>query len=274
MESNINENDVLNIMNNEYIHQIPMLDSDGRVIHLFIKDELTKSQNLKNTIIIMAGGEGKRLRPFTKNIPKPMIQIKGKPLLEIILEQCIKFGFNQFKISVNYLKDHIIEYFQDGSKWCVNIDYICVEVPLGTAGSLGLIKNKFDLPFMVINADVLTLVPFSNLLKFHEENSAKVTICVREHYTYIPYGIVHTKGSTVNYIEEKPTISHFVNAGVYVFSPDVLSYVTPESHIDMPQYIQLLKDSNLLVQAFPIHEYWLDIGYPDKLKQAHDEWHN
>ena len=106
MESNINENDVLNIMNNEYIHQIPMLDSDGRVIHLFIKDELTKSQNLKNTIIIMAGGEGKRLRPFTKNIPKPMIQIKGKPLLEIILEQCIKFGFNQFKISVNYLRSY------------------------------------------------------------------------------------------------------------------------------------------------------------------------
>ena len=266
------ESEILSIMRREALHQIPVLDKQGRVLNLFLMEDLFQSKELPNPVVIMAGGEGKRLRPLTENCPKPMLKVKGKPMLETILDRCQGAGFQQFYLSVNYLKQQIIDYFGDGSNWGINIEYLEESQPLGTAGALKMLPPDLSLPFLVLNGDVLTQVPYSALLRFHEKQEAFATISVKEHETVIPFGVVETKGTLVSRFQEKPTIIHYVNAGVYVLSPEVLSHLTPNDPCDMPELLQRLQDANHQVHAFPIHENWLDVGLPETLERAHQEW--
>lgn len=264
----VEDQEVLEFMRREVLHQIPMLDSKGRVIELFLLEDLLKPKSLPNWVVIMAGGEGKRLRPLTENCPKPMLSVLGKPILETIIERCKQSGFHRFFFAVNYLKQNIIEYFGDGTNWGIQIEYIEENQPLGTAGALSLIPQQLNEPFLVINGDVLTQVPMLSLLRFHQEHQACATLSVREHQTVIPYGIVQIKGIELISLEEKPTLTHFVNAGIYVFSPKSLSYLFPDTPCDIPQFLHRIKDANLPVHAFPIYEYWLDVGHPETLNQA------
>ena len=196
------EQEVLAMMKQEALHQIPMLDPEGRVLQLFLLEELLHRKSLPNVVVIMAGGEGKRLRPLTENCPKPMLHVQGKPMLEILLEQCKAAGLVQFFFAVKYLKQQIIDYFGDGSRWDVNIRYLEETEPLGTAGALSLMPEIPDDPLLVLNGDVLTQVPILALLRFHQEHNAVATICVREHETLIPYGVVRTKGTNMVAFEE------------------------------------------------------------------------
>ena len=268
----VQDQEALAVMRREVLHQIPVLDSECRVVRLIFLEELLKRKTLPNPVVIMAGGEGKRLRPLTENCPKPMLRVKGKPMLETILDRCKEAGFQQFYLSVNYLKKQIIDYFGDGSNWGINIEYLEESQPLGTAGALKLLPPVLSLPFLVLNGDVLTRVPYSALLRFHEKHEAFATISVKEHETIIPFGVVETKGTLVSRFQEKPTIFHYVNAGVYALSPEVLSHLTPNDPCDMPELLQRLQDANHQVHAFPIHENWLDVGLPETLERAHQEW--
>ena len=266
------EQEILNLMRREVLQQIPMLDSHGRVVRLFLLEELLQRKTLQNGVVIMAGGEGKRLLPLTKHCPKPMLHVQGKPILEILMEQCKEAGFRKFYFAVNYLKQQIIDHFGDGSRWEVDICYLEENRPLGTAGALSLMPEIPEDPLMVLNGDVLTQVPFPALLKFHQENQAMATICVRDHETVIPFGVVRIEGTHVVTLEEKPTLMHHVNAGIYVLSPQALKYLKREEACDMPEFLTHLQQSNQSVHAFPIHEYWLDVGYPESFDRAHLEW--
>ena len=268
----IEEQEVLELMSREVLHQIPLLDSHGRVIRLFLLEELIQRKTLPNKVVIMAGGEGKRLRPLTNHCPKPMLRVQGKPMLEIVLERCKAAGLDKFYFAVNYLKQHIIDYFGDGSRWKVDIQYLEETQPLGTAGALGLLPEIPKDPVLVLNGDVLTEFPFPALLRFHQEHQAAATICVREHETLIPYGVVKTEGTRMAAIEEKPILTHYVNAGIYVLSPQVLKYLKREEACDMPALLDSLQGANQPVHVFPIHEYWLDVGHPETLERAHQEW--
>ena len=268
----VEEQAVLDLMSREVLHQIPMLDSQGRVVRLFLLEELLQQKTLPNAVVIMAGGEGKRLRPLTKNCPKPMLPVQGKPMLEILLERCKAAGLGQFYFAVNYLKQQIIDYFEDGSRWEVNIRYLKETQPLGTAGALSLLPEIPEDPVLVLNGDVLTQVPFPALLRFHQEHQAVATVCVREHETVIPYGVVRTEGTRMVAFEEKPTLTHYVNAGVYVLSPQVWKHLNREEACDMPELLESLQQSNQPIHVFPIHEYWLDVGHPETMERAHQEW--
>ena len=162
----------------------------------------------------MAGGKGKRLRPYTLDCPKPMLKVDGKPMLEKIIDQCISYGFQNYFISVNYLKSQIMDYFGDGSSKNISITYLEEDSPLGTAGSLTLLPTNLDVPFLIINGDVLSRVDYSRLINYHNEHRFLFALRKNEEYT-IPFGVVKSDGSKVLSIEEKPTQNVLVNAGIY-----------------------------------------------------------
>ena len=181
---------VYQMMRQEVLRQIPVLDTCGRVVKLLLLQELLNPHQLTNAVVIMAGGKGTRLRPHTENCPKPMLTVGDKPMLEILLEQCIASGFRDFYFSVNYLKEQIIDYFADGNRWGVSINYLIENEPLGTAGSLQLLPDFLKDPFLVLNGDVLTCLDISQILQFHIEHNAQATLCVRQHEFTLPFGVV------------------------------------------------------------------------------------
>ena len=268
----LSENRALRLMREEGLQQIPVLDPEGHVVRLFLLEEFYKAKNRSNWVVIMAGGLGKRLRPLTESCPKPMLRIGDKPILEIILEQCVDSGFMKFYISVNYLKHQIIEYFGNGARWGADIHYLEEDKPLGTAGALASLPERPDKPILVMNGDVLTHVNLEKLFLFHQENSASATICVSEYKTPIPYGVVFTEGSQVLSIEEKPEMRHNINSGVYVLNPELLELLSPKQQCDMPQLLTRGLKRNHSVIAFPVHEYWLDVGHKETLDQANGDW--
>jgi dTDP-glucose pyrophosphorylase len=260
------------LMRRELLHQVPVLDGHGRIVELVLLDDLFLHKPIDNWVILMAGGRGQRLHPLTHSQPKPMVDVGGRPLLEAILATCIKEGFQTFFISVNYLKQQIIDYFGDGSAWNVDVRYLEEEQPLGTAGPLGLIPSRPYEPVIVINGDILSRVDLPGLLRFHREHGAAATLCVRAYETQIPFGVVMVDGIHMQSFEEKPVLTHFVNAGVYVLNPEILDLLPSGQPFDMPQLLALAKDSGQNVAVFPIHEYWLDVGTPSALDQAKGDW--
>ena len=204
--------------------------------------------------------------------PKPLIRVGGKPILELILEGFISSGFHRFFISTHYKPEMIREHFGDGSKWNVTIEYVHEEKPLGTGGALGLLPRKaLDLPLVMMNGDLLTRLDFAKLVDFHEAHPAMATVCVCEYTHRVPYGVVQSNEGRLSSIEEKPLQSFFVNAGIYVLSPELVSSVAVATALDMPSLIQSCSEQNEPINVFPIHEYWMDIGRIDDLERAQGE---
>lgn len=272
LNSGASEKEALSLMKQHGLHQIPAIDSQGRVTRLFLLEDLLKPKHFPNPVVIMAGGLGNRLGKLTSDCPKPMLKIQGKPILEIILKQCIDSGFRRFHFAVNYLKDQIKDHFGNGSAWRVQIDYLEENRPLGTAGALSLLTTRPESPLLVINGDVLTRIDYTRLIRFNEENNASATVCVREHTTEIPYGVVHLNDTKLLAFEEKPSLTHYVNAGIYLIEPCLIDLIPPNTHFDMPQLLEIALQRNHRISAFPVHEYWLDIGLPETLQQAYGDW--
>jgi len=262
----------LNLMRQDQLLQMPILDSKGCVVKVLLLDDLNKQKILPNTAVIMAGGLGTRLRPFTDNCPKPMLPIHGKPMLEILLDQCISSGFRKFYFSVNYLKDNIINYFGDGEAWNVEINYLIEEAPLGTAGSLALLPTNIECPLLVMNGDVLTRLNLKQLLDFHTAYESSSTICVREHITTLPFGVVEANGADLVGFKEKPSYTQLINTGIYIIEPSILSMLSPNTALDMPALLESVRIAGKRVTIYPLHEPWIDVGTPESLQKAYQEW--
>ncbi len=259
---------VLQLMQSNRIHQLPIVDEDRHVVGLHLLDELMEPSQLKSIMVIMAGGQGTRLRPKTKNCPKPLLPIDGKPMLEHIIERAKAEGFQHFILAVHYLGNMIKEYCGDGSQWGVKIDYLCEELPLGTAGALSLLNSRPEMPFVVSNADVLTDIRYSDILAYHCRHSVSATMAVRIHELQHPFGVVRTNGVNILGFEEKPIYRNHINAGVYVLDPKVLDMLKLGEYCDMPTLFNCLQESNKRIIVYPIHEPWLDVGHVDDLKRA------
>lgn len=262
---------ILATMRSKLLHQIPLVDVNQRVMGLETLDELIQSRNKKNIVVLMAGGLGIRLRPLTDGCPKPMLKVGKKPLLETILENFIEHGFRRFYISVNYMANVIQSHFGNGSRWGADICYIQEEQQLGTAGALSLLPEKPIEPLLVMNGDLLTKVNFNQLLDFHSEHHAKATMCVREYDFQVPYGVVKIDDHRITGIDEKPIHRFFVNAGIYVLEPEVLDFIPKKSYFDMPTLFERLIEQGQEASAFPIREYWLDIGHLADYDRANGE---
>src|SRR3990167_10519046 len=258
---------VLHLMQMNSIHALPVVDEKRHVIGLHLLNELLTPANRPNIMVIMAGGKGTRLRPYTENCPKPLLPISGKPMLEHIIERAKKEGFRHFMISVHYLGEMIQEYFGDGSQWNVQIEYIFEKIPLGTAGALGLLKS-IEQPFLVTNGDVLTDIRYGELLDFHLSHQASATMAVRVHEWQNPFGVVHTKGVDIVGFEEKPIIRSHVNAGIYVLNAGALKNIIVNESIDMPTIFSRLQDKGERTIVYPMHEPWLDVGCTEDLERA------
>tara|TARA_Y100000589_G_C27193399_1_gene645737 strand:+ start:1901 stop:2944 length:1044 start_codon:yes stop_codon:yes gene_type:complete len=264
---------LLETMKKKSINQIPILNEYGRILEVInIRELIEVSDTYDNQVLIMAGGIGSRLRPYTENCPKPMLTIGTKPLLEMLLEKLIESGFTNFYISVNYLKEKIINYFEDGSRWNININYLIENKPLGTAGSISLLPKEIEKPFIVMNGDILTKFNLNQLIDFHNKNNSFATICAREYEVSIPFGVIETDGIELKRIVEKPIYKNYVNAGLYAFDPKVLEFFSKNEAKDMPDLINEIKELKKKVILCPIHEYWLDIGRKETLKEAHKSW--
>jgi len=223
----------------------------------------------QNPVFLMAGGFGTRLRSLTDNCPKPLLKVGDKPILEIVFNSFIKAGFVNFYISTHYLPEMIREHFGDGSKWNVTISYVHEELPLGTGGALGLLPaDTPDLPLILINGDVLTNVDFERVLEFHNKHQAAATMCVRDYEYQVPFGVINGDGNKIISMVEKPVQRFFVNAGIYVISPEIRYSVQKNTRIDMPTLLEQFIAQNHNVMMFPIHEYWLDIGRIEDYNRA------
>jgi len=249
--------------------QIPVVDKDGRVIGLETLQHLLEKKRYDNPVFLMAGGFGTRLRPLTEHTPKPMLNVGTKPILETILNQFIDAGFYNFFISTHYKAEIVHAHFGDGSEWNVSIQYVHEKEPLGTAGALGLLpKNLPDLPIVMMNGDLLTKVDFLELLSFHNEQGCDATMCVREYDFQVPYGVINASGHRITSIVEKPIQKFFVNAGIYVLNSSILEKIDGEGYLDMPYLLSQEIENHGLVNMFPLHEYWLDIGQMEQFEQA------
>lgn len=254
------------------IHQVPLLDENYRPVRLVEIDQLLEGEKYANSVVLMAGGQGLRLRPLTNDTPKPMLKLGGKPILETVIESFKKNGFSNFYISLNYKGEQIKEYFGDGSGMDVNIRYLEEDSKMGTAGALSLIKEKQSLPILVMNGDILTGVNFENLLKFHQKGAASATMCIREYGMEVPFGVVGLNQSNIVSIEEKPVQHFFVNAGIYVLNPEVMDLIPANQVTDMTMIFEKLVQQKKTILSFPIREYWMDIGKPEDFKKAEADY--
>jgi dTDP-glucose pyrophosphorylase len=250
------------------VQQIPIVDEKMHVIGLHLWDEINGASERSNAIVIMAGGKGYRLHPETENCPKPLLPIAGKPILEHIINRAKAEGFSHFILAIYHLGHMIEEYFGNGEKFGVKIDYLRETSPLGTAGALSLLDPLPSSAIIVSNGDVMTDIRYGELLDFHEQNGASATMAVRMYEWQNPFGVVQTQGIDITSYEEKPISRSYINAGVYVIQPSSLALLKKSERYDMPTLFELIQGEGERVTVFPIHETWLDVGSPEDLKLA------
>jgi dTDP-glucose pyrophosphorylase len=266
---------VLAAMESAQVLHLPVVDAEHHVVGLETLHGLLQKKRADNPVFLMAGGLGTRLRPLTEHSPKPLLKVGEKPLLELILERFIDAGFHRFFISTHYMAEMIRDYFGDGSKWGVSISYVHEEQPLGTGGALGMLpQDEIDLPLFLVNGDLLTTVDYMGLLEFHQTHDGSATMCVCQYEHRIPYGVVQSEDHLIRSMVEKPLHSWFINAGIYVVSPDLIRRVAPNVRIDMPELLAREIGQGRHVNAFPVHEYWLDVGRMEEFERAQTDIRN
>ena len=222
--------------------------------------------------VILAGGLGTRLKPYTTVFPKPLMPIGESPILEIIIKQLKAKGFDEITLAVGHLSELIMAFFNNGSKYGLKIEYSKEEKKLGTAGGLGLLKNKLEDDFLVMNGDVLTGLDFSEFLEFHKETGSIATIALNRRHVDIDFGVVELdeNRTLIGYIE-KPKIDYLVSMGVYAFNESILEYIPSHEYLDIPDLMKRLLSEGEKVNGFIHDGYWLDIGRPDDYIKANED---
>ncbi len=263
---------LLRLMRSKVIRQIPLLDKEKHLVGLAQLEDLLYPSRKDNIVVLMAGGLGTRLRPLTDKIPKPLLKVGKKPILETILESFLDAGFYRFYFAVNYKSQMIEDYFGDGSRFGAEIEYLHEKKRMGTAGALYFLPQVPKTPIIVMNGDLLTKVDFAEFLDYHIGQNATATMAVREYNYQVPYGVIDFDGERIKAIREKPSHAFFVNAGIYVLSPDAVARVDKEEFFDMPQLFELLISEGKKTTVFPVREYWLDIGRMDDFERAQEEY--
>ncbi len=256
------------IMQMNRIHQLPVVDQRRRVVGLRVWYELQATSQRPHLMVIMAGGLGTRLRPYTEDCPKPLLPVSGKPMMEHIIERAKGEGFHHFVIAINYLGQMIEQHFGDGARWQVEIEYLREKSPLGTAGAIALLEPRPDLPFLVSNGDVLTDIRYGEFLDFHCRHGAAATMAVRQHEWQHPFGVVRTSGIEIVGFDEKPVARTHINAGIYVLEPSCLDALDAGEPCNMPTLFARLQERGARTIAYPMHEPWLDVGREDDLQRA------
>jgi NDP-sugar pyrophosphorylase family protein len=221
--------------------------------------------------VILAGGLGMRLRPFTETIPKPLLPIGEKAVLEIQIDRLKKHGFDEIYLATNYKADYLERFVGDGSQYGVRITMSRETQPLGTVGPLTLLQDKLTEPFVMMNGDILSLIDFSDFYQFAQKKAAPLTVAVRQHITPYAFGNIFSEGDRITGIEEKPKIIKYILAGMYVLRPEIFKFIPKNTYYSMDVLIKDMLQKNLPVMKYDLQEYWLDIGQPVDYQQAQDD---
>lgn len=253
------------------IRHLPIVSADNNIIGLYY-DRPVALSGLPYPVVLMLGGLGTRLRPLTQTVPKPMLKVGNRPILEHIMETLVSQGFNEFYFCINYLGHMIRDHFGLGEKWGVTIHYVEESKRMGTAGALSLLPHTMQTPFLVMNGDLLTKLDFKSLMDFHVAQKAVATMCVREHEHQVPYGVIELNDNRIARVVEKPVYRYWVNGGIYALSPQALEFVPKDEFFDMPTLVDQLIERQLTVSAYQMQDYWLDIGQMPDFEQAQTDF--
>ncbi|QDV08651.1 D-glycero-alpha-D-manno-heptose 1-phosphate guanylyltransferase [Planctomycetes bacterium Poly30] len=264
--------DLLRLMRDRGLHQIPVLEESGIVVGLATIDELLHATSRPEEVVIMVGGFGRRLRDLTRNVPKPMLSVGGRPILETILTNFRAQGFKRFWFAVHFKAEIVEAHFGDGSKWGVEIRYLREEEPLGTAGALGLLPHVPERPLILTNGDLLTTVDYTHLVDRHIASGCDATMAVRDYEVQVPFGVIKDVDGAIETIEEKPVYHSTVNAGIYVLSPSVLGLIPKRERMDVTTLFELAIESGLRARSHRIDGYWRDIGRVDDFQRANTDY--
>lgn len=259
--------EVLDLMHAHAISQVPILDEAGRVSGLHTMRGISGVEERENIAVIMAGGRGTRLGELTRNIPKPMLKVAGRPILERLILHLVGHGIRNIRLSVHYLADVIEDHFGDGKSLGCKIEYLREEEPLGSGGCLALLQEVPKEDVLVCNGDLVTQVDFDAMLRFHAVGGFAATVGASSYTHTIPYGVLERSGDRVVAIEEKPALAKEVNAGVYVLSPEVVAAV-PKRFFPITEAVSSLLEAGRPVGIFSIEEDWIDVGEREQLMRA------
>jgi dTDP-glucose pyrophosphorylase/CBS domain-containing protein len=272
-QRSISAGEALHLMNQHDIHHLPVVDAEGHVIEFLLRRDLVTEEQMNLSAVIMAGGYGTRLRPLTESVPKPMLPVGDRPLLERTIQQLRSSGIREVNLTTHYLPESIVNHFGNGETFGVRLNYLKEDHPLGTAGGLKLMKRTNG-PFLVINGDILTGVSFQAMLAYHRKHGAEITVGVRKYEVKVPFGVVECEDIRVTQLREKPSLSFFINAGIYLLEPSTCDYIPEGQRFDMTELIQKLVEAGRPVVSFPIMEYWLDIGHEADYEKAQEDYRN
>lgn len=261
------KSEILGLMKKWVLRHVPLLDNEGRVVNLVTMDDLLPAQKLSLQAVVLAGGEQTRLHPLAADLPRPMLPIGNRPLMEYTINQLRQAGIEEVSLTTHYKADAVADYFKDGSDFGVHINYLDENQPSGIMGGLRMLEKK-DTPLLVINGDVLTRVDFRAMLAYHQEQQAEMTVAVRLYDFAIPYEVIETQDGQVSGVVEKPSFQRFINAGAYLLSPEILDLIPQGQAFDMTDLITQLVQDGRRVVSFPIHEYWREIQDYDDYQQA------
>ena len=264
---------LIDLLRRANVTALPLVDAAGvfqRVVHF---TDLGHEEPIDDArgfafAVIMAGGEGTRLRPMTHDVPKPMLEIGGMPMLARQIERLARAGITRVYLSVNYLAHVIEEHFRDGAQFGIEVRYLREQERLGTAGALSLLPERPESPVLVMNGDILTTSDFGSLFAFHRSYGAEITVAAVDYRVNIPYGVLQADGAFVTGLTEKPSQRFLCNAGIYAVSPNLLSLLRESTFQDITDVIQRCLQQGVPVAVFPVHEYWSDVGTPDDLDRA------
>ncbi len=262
--------EALDLMRARRIDAVPVVDAAGLPVALHLLHAFVEPISRENWAVVMAGGRGTRLRPLTDDVPKPMLRVAGRPILERIVLHLVGHGIDRIFLSVNYLADVIEAHFGDGHGFGARIEYLRESQPLGTAGALGLLPAPPDRTLLLLNGDLVTSVDVGALLAFHEGGGYAATIGTRRYVHNVPFGCVERDGDHVVAIDEKPTITREVNTGIYALAPSVVGLVPAGRHATMPEVVGRLLERGEPVGAFEVEDDWVDVGQREQLARVRE----
>lgn len=263
----------LGLIRRRGLHQLPIVDSRGYVVGLELVDDYLHVPAREESVVIMAGGLGSRLKELTRETPKPMLNVGSRPILETIVRSFSEQGFRRFYLAVNYKAEQIEAYFGDGSNFGIEVHYLREQKRLGTAGALSLLPADLVHPIVVTNADLLTKANFGVMIDNHMASRADATMGVRKYEMQVPFGVVQEKDGRISSIHEKPVHQFMVSAGMYVLSPSVMKFVPRDQFFDMPALFEMITKEGLYARCHHVDGYWLDIGQPSDFERANNDYY-
>lgn len=249
---------------------IPIVNDD--LIIVDILDFSFRKTLIPADAVLMAGGEGKRLRPLTENTPKPLLKVGDKPIIEYNIDRLINFGVKTINLSINYLGEQLVDYFGDGSNKEINIKYVKEDKPLGTIGSILLVDTFHNDDIIVMNSDLLTNIDFADFFKMYKETEADMAVAATSYHVDVPYAVLEVSdGTEVRSLKEKPRYTYYSNAGIYIIKKELLKMIPENQFYDITDLMERVLEMNLKLITYPINGYWLDVGKHEDFKKAQED---